>query len=207
MRCAPFPHHRLHVPLILQVTTTTMLTFNWNIPDTTTITPFLPVSRKENESNIRSEVVCCSRHQIASKSYLGIAGSILPGKLVPGANLSDGTKLHYRCNDRGLELLPSGATKAGRTSSGDATMQRLKAEAVNAYACLKDAGLYLDQNRSSCTIADRAVFVQAWGVGTAGWLLGVNDLKLSHPPPIVTVPLGTRNNLPFAFGCFFLQLW
>lgn len=31
-------------------------------------------------------------------SYLGIAGSILPGKLIPGANLSDGTRLHYRCN-------------------------------------------------------------------------------------------------------------
>ncbi|KAI3708258.1 hypothetical protein L2E82_37423 [Cichorium intybus] len=133
--------------------------------------------------------------------YLGIAGSILPGKLVPGGNLSDGTKLHYRCNvnplrklhiivtiesvhthfllgchrvmkywiaitsfagrttchgslnfkilsqskkmhdlaisDRGLELLPSGATKAGRTSSRDATMQRLKAESVNACVCLK----------------------------------------------------------------------
>ncbi|KAI3723644.1 hypothetical protein L2E82_35398 [Cichorium intybus] len=37
-------------------------------------------------------------------------------------------------SDRGLELLPSGATKAGRTSSRDATMQRLKAEPVNAYA-------------------------------------------------------------------------
>ncbi|KAF3795396.1 Delta(14)-sterol reductase [Nymphaea thermarum] len=30
--------------------------------------------------------------------YLAIAGSILPGKLVPGAVLSDGTRLHYRCN-------------------------------------------------------------------------------------------------------------
>ncbi|XP_031499303.1 delta(14)-sterol reductase [Nymphaea colorata] len=30
--------------------------------------------------------------------YLVIAGSILPGKLVPGAVLSDGTRLHYRCN-------------------------------------------------------------------------------------------------------------
>ncbi|TYG90131.1 hypothetical protein ES288_A12G157600v1 [Gossypium darwinii] len=41
----------------------------------------------------------------------------------------------------------------------------------------------------------------AGGDGTAGWLLGVLcDLKLSHPPPIATVPLGTGNNLPFAFG-------
>ena len=41
----------------------------------------------------------------------------------------------------------------------------------------------------------------AGGDGTAGWLLGVVcDLKLSHPPPIATVPLGTGNNLPFAFG-------
>lgn len=30
--------------------------------------------------------------------YLGIAGSVLPGKLVPGVILSDGTRLHYRCN-------------------------------------------------------------------------------------------------------------
>ncbi|TMW94048.1 hypothetical protein EJD97_010807 [Solanum chilense] len=30
--------------------------------------------------------------------YLATVGSILPGKLVPGATLSDGTRLHYRCN-------------------------------------------------------------------------------------------------------------
>ncbi|KAL1345800.1 hypothetical protein HN51_019494 [Arachis hypogaea] len=43
--------------------------------------------------------------------------------------------------------------------------------------------------------------IVAGGDGTAGWLLGVVcDLKLSHPPPIATVPLGTGNNLPFAFG-------
>nr|GEX73671.1 diacylglycerol kinase 5 isoform X2 [Tanacetum cinerariifolium] len=43
--------------------------------------------------------------------------------------------------------------------------------------------------------------IVAGGDGTAGWLLGVvGDLKLSHPPPIATVPLGTGNNLPFAFG-------
>ncbi|KAK4397981.1 Diacylglycerol kinase [Sesamum angolense] len=43
--------------------------------------------------------------------------------------------------------------------------------------------------------------IVAGGDGTAGWLLGVvSDLKLSQPPPIATVPLGTGNNLPFAFG-------
>ncbi|KAH9738432.1 Delta(14)-sterol reductase [Citrus sinensis] len=31
-------------------------------------------------------------------TYLAIAGSILPGKVVPGAVLQDGTRLHYRCN-------------------------------------------------------------------------------------------------------------
>ena len=41
----------------------------------------------------------------------------------------------------------------------------------------------------------------AGGDGTAGWILGVVcDLKLPHPPPVATVPLGTGNNLPFAFG-------
>ncbi|PNX96763.1 diacylglycerol kinase iota-like protein, partial [Trifolium pratense] len=43
--------------------------------------------------------------------------------------------------------------------------------------------------------------IVAGGDGTAGWLLGVIcDLELSHPPAIATVPLGTGNNLPFAFG-------
>ncbi|XP_028777188.1 delta(14)-sterol reductase-like [Neltuma alba] len=31
-------------------------------------------------------------------AYLAIAGAIVPGKVVPGVILADGTRLHYRCN-------------------------------------------------------------------------------------------------------------
>ncbi|XP_047331318.1 diacylglycerol kinase 1-like [Impatiens glandulifera] len=50
-------------------------------------------------------------------------------------------------------------------------------------------------------IEEKLRIIVAGGDGTAGWLLGVvSDLKLSRPPAIATVPLGTGNNLPFAFG-------
>ncbi|KAL1821699.1 hypothetical protein DCAR_0418131 [Daucus carota subsp. sativus] len=50
-------------------------------------------------------------------------------------------------------------------------------------------------------VEEKLRIIVAGGDGTAGWLLGVVcDLKLSCPPPIATVPLGTGNNLPFAFG-------
>ncbi|KAH7286357.1 hypothetical protein KP509_32G003300 [Ceratopteris richardii] len=43
--------------------------------------------------------------------------------------------------------------------------------------------------------------IVAGGDGTAGWLLWViGELKLSCPPAIAMVPLGTGNNLPFLFG-------
>ncbi|KDP24202.1 hypothetical protein JCGZ_25859 [Jatropha curcas] len=56
-------------------------------------------------------------------------------------------------------------------------------------------------NNLAIQIQQSLRIIVAGGDGTAGWLLGVVcDLKFSHPPPIATVPLGTGNNLPFAFG-------
>ncbi|CAM9000099.1 unnamed protein product [Rhodiola kirilowii] len=61
--------------------------------------------------------------------------------------------------------------------------------------------LKLDGDEFSTKIEEKLRLIVAGGDGTAGWLLGVvSDLKLSKPPPIATVPLGTGNNLHFAFG-------
>ncbi|XP_027346244.1 diacylglycerol kinase 5-like [Abrus precatorius] len=67
------------------------------------------------------------------------------------------------------------------------------------YANLESLKLRRDQ--FAIKIVERLKLIVAGGDGTAGWLLGVVcDLRLSHSPPIATVPLGTGNNLPFAFG-------
>ncbi|KAJ4976096.1 hypothetical protein NE237_001202 [Protea cynaroides] len=61
--------------------------------------------------------------------------------------------------------------------------------------------LKLSGDDFSAEIQKRLKLIVAGGDGTASWLLGVVcDLKLSQPPPIATVPLGTGNNLPFSFG-------
>uniref|UniRef100_A0A7N1A1N5 Diacylglycerol kinase n=1 Tax=Kalanchoe fedtschenkoi TaxID=63787 RepID=A0A7N1A1N5_KALFE len=61
--------------------------------------------------------------------------------------------------------------------------------------------LKLDGDEFATKIEEKLKIIVAGGDGTAGWLLGVvSDLKLTRPPPIATVPLGTGNNLPFAFG-------
>lgn len=50
-------------------------------------------------------------------------------------------------------------------------------------------------------IQNKLRLIVAGGDGTASWLLSVvSDLKLTHPPPVATVPLGTGNNLPYSFG-------
>ncbi|KAL2328284.1 hypothetical protein Fmac_021711 [Flemingia macrophylla] len=67
------------------------------------------------------------------------------------------------------------------------------------YANLESLNVRGDQFAKE--IKEKLKLIVAGGDGTAGWLLGVVcDLKLSNPPPIATVPLGTGNNLPFAFG-------
>lgn len=58
-----------------------------------------------------------------------------------------------------------------------------------------------DGDTFAAEIHRRLRLIVAGGDGTAGWLLGVvSDLKLVHPPPVATVPLGTGNNLPYSFG-------
>ncbi|KAK7342696.1 hypothetical protein VNO80_25652 [Phaseolus coccineus] len=99
----------------------------------------------------------------------------------------------------GGELLVSYSTLLNKNqvfdlgkNAPDKVLQRL-------YATLET--LKHNGDNFAAEIHNRLRIIVAGGDGTASWLLGVvSDLKLPHPPPIATVPLGTGNNLPFAFG-------
>ncbi|GKB13764.1 ankyrin repeat-containing protein [Tanacetum coccineum] len=60
---------------------------------------------------------------------------------------------------------------------------------------------YLNYHTQVVDLSEKAADKVAGGDGTVGWILGViSDLNLAQPPLVATVPLGTGNNLPFAFG-------
>lgn len=71
------------------------------------MTDSIQISNKSRSSSSKSEFVLPSLllwwfTQVAILFsyflYLAIAVSLIPGKIVPGALLSDGSRLHYRCN-------------------------------------------------------------------------------------------------------------
>ncbi|KAJ3696063.1 hypothetical protein LUZ60_001440 [Juncus effusus] len=58
-----------------------------------------------------------------------------------------------------------------------------------------------DGDSLAAEIQKRLKLIVAGGDGTASWLFGVIlKLKLINSPPIVTIPLGTGNNIPYSFG-------
>ncbi|GJR90810.1 delta(14)-sterol reductase [Tanacetum coccineum] len=116
--------------------------------------------------------------------YLGIAGSILPGKLVPGANLADGTRLHYRCNGLlsllllvGLLVIGAWMDVVSLTAISDRGLELLSTTFI--FSVIVTLLLYVagcksnDQSASlkphvTGNIIDDFFFVRA---GMMGWLL------------------------------------
>ncbi|GMP84274.1 hypothetical protein CsSME_00037863 [Camellia sinensis var. sinensis] len=92
----------------------------------------------------------------------------------------------------GGDLLITYSSLVNKTKAPNAVLHRL-------YLNLEK--LKLNSDELALRIQENLRIIAAGGDGTASWLLRVvSDLNLSQPPPIATLPLGTGNNLPFAFG-------
>ncbi|KAK4745339.1 hypothetical protein SAY87_011651 [Trapa incisa] len=99
----------------------------------------------------------------------------------------------------GAELLVTYRTLLNKCQVFDLTQQDPGEALRTIYMNLER--LKTGGDKLAAKIEERIKIIVAGGDGTAGWLLGVVcDLKLPIPPPVVTMPLGTGNNLPFAFG-------
>lgn len=81
-------------------------------------------------------------------TYLGVFGSILPGKIIPGVTLSDGSRLHYRCNGLLLLLLLISLLGIGSkmdlvspTAIADRGLELLSATFI--FSCFATLALYV----------------------------------------------------------------
>ncbi|KAI5664842.1 hypothetical protein M9H77_24165 [Catharanthus roseus] len=81
-------------------------------------------------------------------TYLGVIGSVIPGKIIPGVTLSDGTRLHYRCNGLFLLLLLVSLLGIGSktdlvspTAIADRGLELLSATFI--FSCLATLMLYV----------------------------------------------------------------
>ncbi|KAK1276982.1 Delta(14)-sterol reductase [Acorus gramineus] len=58
----------------------------------------LLATRQETSESLTNENVCSLGLLASYFAYLALTLSVLPGKVIPGVILSDGSRLHYRCN-------------------------------------------------------------------------------------------------------------
>ncbi|KMZ75160.1 Delta(14)-sterol reductase [Zostera marina] len=125
---------------------------------------------------------------IAYFGYLGLAGSVLPGKIVPGTLLSDGSRIHYRCNGLLTLLLLVSLLMAGislglisATVIADKGMELLSTTFY--FSILVSLGLYVvgcksRERGSSLKPHVTGSFIQDWwfGVQLNPQIIGV-DIK------------------------------